>query len=202
MNVNRVTLSAFGTTGVLLAASLTMLAMVSALVTFDAWPSRDGGASADDIAIERAPAAHQVRAVRGARDGSATASRRGRATADRLTAASRGGGDRGPSGPGNTGGGGSPRVPSGPTPYVPPTPPGEGDPGPGNPVGPKDTDPTPDPSPIRAITCGAGSAVAGVNGGAGAAVGTACKTVPPPSSNDGQSFEPMAAVAALTGNGD
>src|SRR4051812_48190391 len=45
MIANRVTLSALGTTGVLLAASLTMLALVSALVTFNAWPRRDVGPS-------------------------------------------------------------------------------------------------------------------------------------------------------------
>src|SRR5215210_6581156 len=64
MNVNRVTLSAFGTTGVLLAASMTMLALVSALVTFDAWPTRSGGAFAEDVAVQRAPEARVVRAVR------------------------------------------------------------------------------------------------------------------------------------------
>src|SRR5207248_2379403 len=64
MNVNRVTLRALGTTGVLLAASLTMLAMVSALVTFDAWPTRSGRASASQIQVEPAPAAPVVRAVR------------------------------------------------------------------------------------------------------------------------------------------
>src|SRR5438067_13287326 len=64
MNVNRVTLRALGTTGVLLAASLTMLAMVSALVTFDAWPTRSGQASASQIQVQPAPAAPVVRAVR------------------------------------------------------------------------------------------------------------------------------------------
>src|SRR5437867_7766211 len=80
MNVNRVTLSAFGTTGVLLAASLTMLAVVSALVTFDAWPTRTGGAIAGEVAVHRAPAARLVRAVRHAGAGAA------------ATAASSGGG--------------------------------------------------------------------------------------------------------------
>src|SRR3954469_7583782 len=64
MNTHRVTLTAFGTTGVLLAASLTMLALVSALVTFDAWPTRDRGATPAEIAVENPHAARVVRAVR------------------------------------------------------------------------------------------------------------------------------------------
>ena len=183
MNVNRVTLSAFGTTGVLLAASLTMLAMVSALVTFDAWPTRDGGASAGGIAIERAPDARPVRAVRGHGGGAATASNRGRGGSAGALAGGRFGGGSRAGGSGSNDLGGAPRVPSGPTPWVPPAPPGEGDPTPGSPVGPKQNNPQPDPRPVRQITCGAGQTVAGVNGGAGAAVGSACKTVPPPASS-------------------
>jgi hypothetical protein len=203
MNVNRVTLSAFGTTGVLLAASLTMLAMVSALVTFDAWPSRDGGASADGIAIEQAPSAQPVRAVRHGRVSKATTSHRGRGGSAGARAGARlGGGSRDPRGaaPRDPS---SPRVPSGPIPFVPATPPGEGDPAPGSPVHNKDhPEPSPSQNPVRQITCGAGGAVAGVNGGAGSAVGTACKTVPPSGSSGGDSFQPMVIVAALTHGGE
>ena len=63
MKRHRVTISALGTTGVLLAASLTMLALVSALVTFDAWPQRAGGESPSDIAVQGAPGARLVRAI-------------------------------------------------------------------------------------------------------------------------------------------
>src|SRR5919204_5089030 len=135
MNVNRVTLSAFGTTGVLLAASLTMLAVVSALVTFDAWPTRNGGAIASEVAVHRAPAARLVRAVLHAgtgTTGSAASSGGGLAA---TTAGGAGGGAgavalaaRG--GPGATAGGGpgayaGPSVPVGPAPRVPVNPPGE-----------------------------------------------------------------------------
>ena len=192
MNVNRVTLSAFGTTGVLLAASLTMLAMVSALVTFDAWPSRTGGASADDVAIQSAPHARAVRAVR--HDvADATASRRERAAAGSAIGSARFLGDTRDRGPSGSGGPDGPRVPTAPTPYVPPTPPGEGDPAPGRPVRPR-TDRGPDTDPVTGITCGAGQAVAGVSGGAGAALGTACKAVPPPSSSGGDSVQPLVLI--------
>src|SRR2546423_15000708 len=63
MKRHRVTISALGTTGVLLAASLTMLALVSALVTFDAWPQRAGGESPSDVAVQGAPAARPVPAI-------------------------------------------------------------------------------------------------------------------------------------------
>jgi hypothetical protein len=202
MNVNRVTLSAFGTTGVLLAASLTMLAMVSALVTFDAWPTRDGGASADDIAIERAPNARAVRAVRSTGAGSAATSRRGRATSSTaIGSASFGGGAGGPGGTGPGGNPGPPHVPSGPTPYVPPTPPGEGDPTPGRPVGPR-TDRGPDTDPVSSLACGAGSTVAGVTGGAGSAIGTACRTVPPASSSGDGAPQPLLLVSRVLHGGD
>src|SRR5919202_1920741 len=68
MNKHRVTLTAFSTTGVLLAASLTMLAIVSALVTFDAWPTRQRGATPAEIAVQNPKAAKVVRAVRRASD--------------------------------------------------------------------------------------------------------------------------------------
>src|SRR5207237_2160910 len=94
---NRVTLSAFGTTGVLLAASLTMLALVSALVTFDAWPTRGGSAIASTVAVEPAPAARLVRAVRHAVPVGARASAaRGAGAAGTLAA--RGGGAAGAAG--------------------------------------------------------------------------------------------------------
>ncbi|MEA2388470.1 MAG: hypothetical protein QOG41_1243 [Thermoleophilaceae bacterium] len=196
MNVNRVTLSAFGTTGVLLAASLTMLAIVSALVTFDAWPTREGAATADGIAIERAPTAHQVRAVRRAGAASGKSSHRGRDGSAAALAVSRlGGGAAGPGGPPATDPG-SPAVPAGPTPYVPSAPPGEGDPTTGYPVSKKD-DPTTTPRPIHEITCGAGQTVGDVNGGAGAALGSACKTaVPPPSTSDTSGQPPADAVTS------
>lgn len=202
MNVNRVTLSAFGTTGVLLAASLTMLAMVSALVTFDAWPTRDGGASADDIAIERAPSARAVRAVRvNTTAGGTTTSHRGRgASSTAIGSASFGGGTGGPggNGPSNPG---PPHVPAAPTPYVPPAPPGEGDPAPGRPVSPR-TDRGPGSGPVTGIACGAGQTVAGLNGGAGAALGTACKTAPPSGASGDRATQPLVFVSRVLHDGN
>src|SRR5919199_622966 len=109
MKRNRVTLSAFGTTGVLLAASLTMLAVVGALVTFDAWPTRSGGAIASEVAVHRAPAARLVRAVRHAAPGAAAT-----ATGSGGVAGATGGAAGAGSGAGSLalagGGGGGPRV--------------------------------------------------------------------------------------------
>lgn len=171
----RVTLSAFGTSGVLLAASLTMLAMVSALVTFDAWPTRGGSALAGTVAVEPAPAARLVRAVRhavpvgGAR---ALAARR----AGTTLAAGGGAGATGAAAGGvaltsvaasQTGSGTlhtAVYAPAGPAPGVPSSPPGEGDPGPGIPP------PRPSaPSPVHSVVCGAASGR--ISGVVGEAVG-------------------------------
>jgi len=161
MKVNRVTLSAFGTTGVLLAASLTMLAIVSALVTFDAWPTRAGSASASDVAIQRAPAVRVVRAVR--RSAAATvaaAAARSGANAGGSALAGASGGAGGGTGAASRGAGtyGGTPVSSGPAPVVPPSPPGE-DPGPG-PVTPSPAPPPPDT--VHTVVNDAASAVCGV----------------------------------------
>jgi hypothetical protein len=162
MKVNRVTLSAFGTTGVLLAASLTMLAIVSALVTFNAWPTRDGSATTNAVAVERAPQARLVRAVRrSVAVGGAAATRRAGGTSAALAAArggsATGGGGTGATiaGGGQTGSGGlhgTVIVPAGPTPQVAQAPPGEGDPGPGIP--PPRSAP---PGPVHGVVCGTAS---------------------------------------------
>jgi hypothetical protein len=127
MNTHRVTLTAFGTTGVLLAASLTMLALVSALVTFDAWPTRDRGATPAEIAVENPHSARVVRAVR----------RSSTTTGGLASSASAGSANGGPTAglPGGNpgGGGGAPGAPGGnapssdpsPTPHVGTNPPGE-----------------------------------------------------------------------------
>jgi hypothetical protein len=160
MKVNRVTLSAFGTTGVLLAASLTMLAIVSALVTFDAWPTRAGSASASDVAIQRAPAVRVVRAVRrsAAATAAAAATRSGAKAAGSALAGASGGASGGSAVASHSAGtyGGSP-VSSGPPPVVPAFPPGEGDPGPG-PVAPA----PPPPDTVHTVVNDATSAVCGV----------------------------------------
>jgi hypothetical protein len=123
---NRATLTAVGTTGVLLAASLAMLAIVSALVTFDAWPTRDRAASPSEISVEHPRAARVVRAVRraSATTGAAVAGADG--AADGLRAAG------GPAGnPGDGSGGGTASNPTSdgrdpsPSPHVGPSPPGE-----------------------------------------------------------------------------
>jgi hypothetical protein len=174
MNTHRVTLTAFGTTGVLLAASLTMLAIVSALVTFDAWPTRNRDASPAEIAIQNPRAARVVRAVRRANattgsralDGVSPGSVRG-VRAARLP----GFGGR------DGGGGGNPDDPNLdprtgdrlPYPYVGPNPPGEGDPGDGD-VGPGDGDLVGD---VTTTACGAVSTVSADAGAIGA-----CKSEP------------------------
>jgi hypothetical protein len=176
MKINRVTLRALGTTGVLLAASLTMLALVSALVTFDAWPTRNGEASASQVAIQPAPAARVVRAVRHRAAATSAASRRSGAAASAAAArrAVSGGGGAVGNGGGGSGGNTPTHFVSAPSPYVPRSPPGEGDPSSG-PVGSmKDTAPT----PVHNVACSASTAVGGINGGAGAVAGGACGSVP------------------------
>src|SRR2546423_10277821 len=109
MKRHRVTISALGTTGVLLAASLTMLALVSALVTFDAWPQRAGGESPSDIAVQGAPGARLVRAIQPSPAARAAARARAAAALAAATAAPA---------PGSTG----PCDPAGPAPPFPPSP--------------------------------------------------------------------------------
>jgi hypothetical protein len=176
MNTNRrATLTAFGTTGVLLAASLTMLAIVSALVTFDAWPTRTPGAEAGQVAIERAPAARVIRSVRrasaitGRRAGSAgSTGARGGALASAGRPSSPGGGDGGGSG-GNPGNPSNTPPPVGPPPpTVGSQPPGE-DPTAGSPGAPT-TSNSALPS-VHEVTC---TATATVNGVAGISVGGGC----------------------------
>jgi hypothetical protein len=168
MNVNRVTLRALGTTGVLLAASLTMLAMVSALVTFDAWPTRSGQASASQIQVQPAPAAPVVRTVRhtrtpasvlaARRSGSPGVGGRGGLRFGGGAVAQSGGG----AAPAGTGGnGGSSHLTPPPSPTVTSTSPGESGGG-GPPEGPKQT---PQPTLLHSVTCNATSTVSGAAGG-------------------------------------
>ena len=172
MNGNRATLSALGTTGVLLAASLTMLAMVSALVTFDGWPRGVGATSVNSVPVEQTSAPRVVRAVRHAPGSArlrAAARRRAQALATRNTG--RIGARRA---------GGAPPPVEGPTPRVPIQAPGEGDGGPTRVVhGPRRSpQPQPQKGPVGQATCTAGQTVTGVNATAGGAMGSACKMVP------------------------
>jgi hypothetical protein len=198
MNTNRVTLSAFGTTGVLLAASLTMLAIVSALVTFDAWPTRDRGASPAEIAVQNPHAARLVHT--GRRVSATTGSRAVGGGLARGARAARLPGEGGRDG----GGGGDPSNPNdqpppsggpAPPPHVGPQPPGEGDPDPGSGGG--GTHDSGNPSVVHEVTCGAGQTISGVNGAAGAAVGSACKPLPAsdPAPASGESDAPSQADA-------
>ncbi|MEA2397585.1 MAG: hypothetical protein QOK25_1141 [Thermoleophilaceae bacterium] len=176
MNVNRVTLGALGTTGVLLAASLTMLAMVSALVTFNGWPRGVGATSVNSVPVERAPAPRLVRAVRHA-PGSAAR----RAAARRTGAQARATGPGSAGRIGARGAGGAPSSPIGPTPRVPRRAPGEGDGGPTRFVhGGRGQSGAPAQSkgPVGQATCTATQAVGGVQPAAGAAMGSACKIAP------------------------
>lgn len=179
MNINRATIGALGTTGVLLAASLTMLALVSALVTFDGWPSGVGAGSVRGVAVQSAPSEPRlVRAVRGS-----AASARARARAHRA------GGRAGGSTFAASGGGGSLRAAAGglpavtpPVPQVPATPPGEG--GGSGPTrvirtnGGRSKPPADDKGPVGHVTCTATTAVSGAAPGAGGTLGTACKIAP------------------------
>jgi hypothetical protein len=167
MNTNRVTLTAFGTSGVLLAASLTMLAIVGALVTFDAWPTRNRAASPAEIAVQNPHAARVVRSVRRASastgSGAAGGVDPGLRTADAARLP-----DAGP------GGGGNPSSPNEnpppddptPTPHVGPQPPGED---PDVPDGSPPVEPASTPPVVDDVTSTACDTVSSV---AGAVVGS------------------------------
>lgn len=173
MNTYRVTLRAFGTTGVLVAASLAMLATVSALVAFDGWPHGYGSSSIDSVPVTGATSASAL-VVRHARPaGSALTAARGAAPAGFVKVAGPvPGGATGGFAAGfvktiGPGGGGSlgqlPYYP-GPYPQVPYCPPGEcsgpqSQPGPptiGNII----------PEPVRGTACGSAGSVCGVAQGA------------------------------------
>jgi hypothetical protein len=151
-----------------------MLALVSALVTFNAWPTRDGSASASEVAVQRAPATRLVRAVRrsGPAAGTAAGGRAGSGGASALAgaggagASGGAGGSRGAGGPGGPGAGvpgGSGPVPVYPAPQVPQAPPGEGDPSQGT------STPSAVASPVAVVHTTVCGAVSGV--GAGGAAG-------------------------------
>ncbi|MEA2375312.1 MAG: hypothetical protein QOD53_1775 [Thermoleophilaceae bacterium] len=177
MNINRATISALGTTGVLLAASLTMLALVSALVTFDGWPRGVGASSVKGVPVQTAPPPRLVRAVKNSPAGGAS-----RAQARRSGTAA--GGSAGPAGSrlAVRGAGGGSNV-TAPQPQVPVQPPGEGDGG--GPTrfirtggGRQNNSPGQGKGPVGQAACTAGQAVAGAAPATGAAVGSACKIVP------------------------
>jgi hypothetical protein len=171
MNAHRVTLRAFGTTGVLVAASLAMLATVSALVAFDGWPNGYGSSSVDSVSVTGTaqPSALVVRpatAQRGALTATATAPRGTPAPAGFVKTAGPAPAAAGfatgfvktigPVGPGSGGSGSF----GGPLPQVPIGPPGE--------CGaacqtPPSTQPgTIIPEPVQHTACSAASSVCGV----------------------------------------
>jgi hypothetical protein len=163
MRINRATLSALGTTGVLLAASLTMLALVSALVTFDAWPSRSGAAYASPVAVHSAPAPKLVKAVHYP----ASVVARAPAGGSRLAAGGGGSGGTGLGGvsAGSIPGGSSSAYVSAPVSYVQQPIGGGGGGGPSVPIGPPPS--APDPAgQVQTAACGALSGVSGTAGGA------------------------------------
>jgi hypothetical protein len=167
MQRNRVTLSAFGTTGVLLAASLTLLAVVSALVTFDAWPTRAGGAMAAPVAIHRAPAARVVRAVRRTQPATVTPATVSSGGGTALASAGTGAGALASAGVPTAAGGTVVTVVSGPT--VPVAPPPQV---PRNPAGEDFNPPSPPPpDPIHTAVCNVTAKVSVVAAEAGSFVG-------------------------------
>jgi len=148
-----------------------MLGLVSALVTFDAWPTQGGQASASQIAVRPAPTPPVVRAVR--HTGlTASVLAAGRGTGAAGGGAGRGGvrlagaalasraGSTGGRLSGGGGGAGSARFVSAPSPQVSQSPPGEGGGGGIH----RQQGPAPPPV-IHEVTCTATSTVSGVSGG-------------------------------------
>lgn len=186
MNTYRVTLKAFGTSGVLLAASVAMLATVSAFVAFDGWPRGYGSGSVDSISVT-GNAGSSALVVSGAAKpmGAGITGARAAAPAGFVKAA-------GPTAPGAATGGfaagfvktvpgsrfsfGPTQFAPGPSPWVPTSPYGEG--GPGTRSGPS-SDPNPIPRPVRDAVCGAGSSVCGVTQ-VGSSLGQSAPVSPPP----------------------
>jgi hypothetical protein len=172
MSSHRATLSAFGTTGVLVAASLTMLAMVSALVTFDAWPRGYGTSSVGTVSVERSPAPHLVRAVGEVAAG--TAAHSGAAKGAAIPRAARLRGLGGAGAPRGGGGALGSRSLGAGVRSAPASPYGAGAPG-GAPSTSQQRHSTL-PGPLNQAACGAQGAVSGLSSGAGGAVGPACGT--------------------------
>ncbi len=165
MNTYRVTLRAFGTSGVLLAASVAMLATVSALVAFNGWPQVDRSGGVDSVSVTGG-ARSSALIVRTTPRPAAARHARGAAPAGFVKVV-------GPSGGGAAGGGFAPgfarpagpggssfgpvRFAPGPSPSVPGTPYGEGG-GSGTPLPASDVI----PGPVQNAACGAGGSVCGV----------------------------------------
>ena len=168
MNTYRVTLRAFGTTGVLLAASLAMLATVSALVAFDGWPRGNGSNGVDQVAVSgtAGPSALVVHAVRQAKAGAAPARATPAPAGFVKTAGPAPASARFTTGLVKTVGPiGSPAFgpvtfSPNPAPVVGPCPPGECGGQPSSPAPP--TTPNLIPEPIRHTACGAAASVCGV----------------------------------------
>jgi len=172
MSSHRVTLSAFGTTGVLVAASLTMLAMVSALVTFDGWPRGYGTSSVGTVPVSRVPVPHLVKAVHQHAGTAAGQSQAARSASLARAARLRGQGGARPAGTGGRG----PRYPAANfTPSVGGNPPGEDPGGPPRIIQPPPhSDGGPVPPVVHQTACAAQGTVGGVSRGAGQAVAAAC----------------------------
>lgn len=176
MNINRATIGALGTTGVLLAASLTMLALVSALVTFNGWPRGVGASSVKGVPVQAAPSPRLVRAVKSSPSSAVRHARARRALASAGGPAA--GGGRGALRAAQ----GTSRPVSGPLPQVPTRPPGEGaGSGPTHftrPGGGRQGVPGQTNGPVGQAACTATQAVSGAAPATGPAVGRACKIAP------------------------
>lgn len=191
MNLRTAIIRCFGTTGVLLALSLVLLALVSAIVAFDRWPEGTGAGTVQPVAVEPGQA-RRVDTVAVRTRPRITVARgvfvaRAPATSG-LTLARPGGA----SGDGGPGGRTLLSVVGPPPPTVPASPPGEGgggatrvarQPGAGSQT------PPGEPNVVRDAACGARDALS--TAGAGAALDPACQP-------GGKTLEPLAAEAVDT----
>lgn len=175
MNGHTATIRSLGITGVLLVLALVLLAIVSAIFTFDRWPTRGGASTVERVAVDR-PDARRVDTVLVTIERSASVVRGAFAATvseDAFATAPGTGdvilvGDREPAGRSDGGGFGPP------PPSVPLIPPGEGGGGTrfaGTNNGGGSQPGTPEADVIRQATCDARDAL----GEAGAPLDPACQ---------------------------
>jgi len=173
VNGHTALIRSFGTTGVLLALSLVLLAIVSAIVAFDRWPEGTGASAVERVAVEPVEAQRVDSVVVRARSRASVVRGAGRRAPGAFAAASGSGGalPRGREIP--------TLVSTGPPPpRVPIRPPGEGG-RPGRTLQSSDNGmPAPiqnQPGPIQAAACGARDAVSAASPDAGQALSGACQ---------------------------
>jgi hypothetical protein len=195
VNGHTALIRSFGTTGVLLALSLVLLAIVSAIVAFDRWPEGTGASAVERVAVEPVETQRVDSVVVRSRSRASVVRGAGLRSSGAFASASRSGGAL-------PGGREIPTLASTgpPPPRVPFRPPGERDRPGGRALQNTNTGggpPIPDeePPPIQAAACGARDAVSAASPDAGQALSGACQ--PGRRGGDGPLSSTVAGVAEV-----